>query len=162
MSTVRQFCAECQQERKQFADAGDKQSPGCAGLWRLAVGRDNGGWACLQSIFAPWLTRLCGAAIRQAPAISGLSSQDLPDFVQDIWHNLWRYMARNPNDALALVADDDLSRVIALIKTTVKNRGVELCRNRRAIAKRYRKMMDSRTMSRAAGAGNFPQLIHLL
>jgi len=128
MSQVQPLCMACTQERQQFRADHKKQSPGCAALWRLAVQRNNDAWGCWQHTFTPWLTRLCDTAIRQAPPISGLSAADLPDLVQDIWHNLWRYMVRNSTAALALVADDDLSRVIGVIKTTVKNRAVELWR----------------------------------
>jgi hypothetical protein len=131
MSTVRQFCAECQQERRQFAVYHESRSPGCAALWRLAFTPDDDAWVCVKTIFEPWLTRVCDTALKHAPRISGLSSEDLADVVQDVWHNLWRYVVRNRTAALLLVADDQIGRVIALIKTTAKNRVVELCRKPR-------------------------------
>jgi hypothetical protein len=48
MSTVRHFCAECQQERKQFAAHGESRSPGCAALWRLAFAPDDDAWGCVK------------------------------------------------------------------------------------------------------------------
>lgn len=131
MSTVRQFCTECQQERKQFAVYHESRSPGCAALWRLAFTPDDDAWVCVKTIFEPWLARVCDTALKHAPRISGLSSEDLADVVQDVWHNLWRYVVRNRTAALLLVADDQIGRVIALIKTTAKNRVVELCRKPR-------------------------------
>jgi hypothetical protein len=131
MSTVRHFCAECQQERKQFAARGESRSPGCAALWRLAFAPDDDAWGCVKTIFEPGLTRVCDTALKQAPRISGLSGEDLSDVVQDVWHNLWRYVTRNRADALLLVVGDDISRVIGLLKTTAKNRVVELCRKPR-------------------------------
>ena len=131
MSTVRQFCAECQQERKQFAAHGESRSPGCAALWRLAFAPDDDAWGCVKTIFEPWLARVCDTALKHAPRISGLSGEDLSDVVQDIWHNLWRYVMRNRADALLLVVGDDISRLIGLLKTTAKNRVVELCRKPR-------------------------------
>jgi len=131
MTTAQQFCKECQQERKQFAAEGTSHSPSCAALWRLAFGADEDAWRCVQTIFAPWLQRLGDAALSQVPKVSGLSKQDLPDLMQDVWHNLWRYVARNRADAQALVANDEIGRVIALLKTIAKNRVLELCRKPR-------------------------------
>src|SRR5690242_9776717 len=110
MSNVKRLCAECQKERKQFSSYGDKHSPGCAGLWRLAFAKDDDAWVCIKTIFEPWMTRLCDAAVNKAPKISGLSRQDVPDIVQDVWHNLWRYAVRNQTDVLGLLPGDDISR----------------------------------------------------
>lgn len=128
MPAIQQLCPACQQERKQFSAEGDKHSPACAALWRLAFAKDEDAWQCVQTIFEPWVKARCSAALQQAPKISGLSREDLPDLVQDVWHNLWRYNVNNPNEAQKLVSNDDLSRVIGLLKTTIKNRVVELCR----------------------------------
>ncbi len=128
MPTVKPPCTECQKERRQFLRDGNKKSPGCAELWRLAFAQDMDAWNCIKIIFEPWITRLCDASIYSSSKISGLSRQDVPDIAQDVWHNLWRYAVRNPTDALGLLAEDDISRVIGLIKTTVKHRVVELCR----------------------------------
>ena len=131
MSTAHHFCTACQQERRQFAAHGESRSPGCAALWRLAFEPNEAAWVCVKTIFEPWLTRLCAAALKQAPRGCGLSAQDLPDLVQDVWHNLWRYVARNRAAALSLVAGDEINRVIGLLKTTTKNRVIELCRRPR-------------------------------
>ena len=132
LATVQQLCTACQQERRQFAANGESRSPGCASLWRLAFAPDDDAWICVKTIFEPWLTRVCAAALKQAPRVCGLSAQDLPDLVQDVWHNLWRYVARNRDAALSLVAGDEISRVIGLLKTTAKNRVIELCRRPRS------------------------------
>ena len=131
MATVQQLCEECQQERKRFAANGESRSPGCAALWRLAFAPDNDAWGCVKIIFEPWLTRLCAVALKEAPRVCGLSGEDLSDVVQDVWHNLWRYVARNRTAALEMVASDEIGRVMALIKTIAKNRVVELCRKPR-------------------------------
>ncbi|MEZ4864349.1 MAG: carboxypeptidase-like regulatory domain-containing protein [Caldilineaceae bacterium] len=132
MASVTQLCAECRQERQRFAAHGERHSPGCSGLWRRACAKDEEAWRCFQSIFEPWLARLCNAAVSRAPRISGLSQQDAPDIVQDVWHNLWRYTVRNPAEALDLVGGDDLSRLVEVIKTAAKRRVLELCRKERA------------------------------
>jgi len=131
MSIVTPLCAECQKERKLFSERGDKQSPACAALWRLAFAKDENAWGCVQAIFEPWVKERCRVALNHAPQISGLSGEDLPDVIQDVWHNLWRYVVNHPTGALDVVQDDDLSRLIGLIKTTVKNRVLELCRKPR-------------------------------
>jgi len=132
MSDIQPLCTTCQQERQQFLTQGDKDSPGCAALWRRAFTKDEAAWHCVQTIFEPWVKGRCRAALQQAPKIAGLSSEDLPDVVQDVWHNIWRYTVNNRAEALGLVATDDISRVIGLLKTTIKNRVLELCRKPRA------------------------------
>lgn len=81
-----------------------------------------------KRILEPWVMRLCSVAIAKAPAISGLSRDDVADVVQDIWYNLLRFAVGNPTKALELLAQDDISRVMGLVKTTVKNRVIEIGR----------------------------------
>ncbi|MFN8444639.1 MAG: carboxypeptidase-like regulatory domain-containing protein [Caldilineaceae bacterium] len=131
MSEIKQLCELCQKERSQFAQDGNPRSPGCAALWRQAFAADERAWECVQSIFAPWVSRLCIAAIDKSPKFAGLSKEDLPDVRQDVWLNLVGYSTRNSEAVLQLVERDDISRVIGLIKTTVKNRVLELCRKPR-------------------------------
>jgi hypothetical protein len=128
MSLVQQLCTECQKERKLFSEHGNKHSPGCTGLWRLAFSKDQEAWNCIHAIFTPLIRNLCRAGIDQSPAMYGLSQRDLNDIVQDIWHNIWRYAARNSSAALDLVAHNDLSRLIGVMKETTKNRILELGR----------------------------------
>lgn len=128
MQNASQLCQMCQQERKQFSEQGDKHSPGCAALWRLAIAKNEEAWSCLQSIFGGWLNQLCKAALNHAAPHSGLSQADPADLVQDVWHNLWRYMARNPAEATQLVGQNEIGRVVGLIKTTAKHRVIELGR----------------------------------
>lgn len=131
MADSKQLCELCQSERRQFAQDGNPHSPGCAALWRQAFEKDERAWECVHTIFSPWASRLCAAAIDKLPQHAGLSKADLPDVLQDVWHNLVRYSVRNSEEALQLVERDDISRVIGLIKTTVKRRVVELCRKPR-------------------------------
>ena len=131
MPDIKLICDACQKERQIFSEDGFKHSPACAKLWQLAFKKDDDAWNCVKTIFEPWVNRLCGTAIAKAPAVSGLSKEDVVDVVQDIWHNLLRYIVRNPEEAGKLVERDDISRVIGLIKTTSKNRVLELCRKPR-------------------------------
>lgn len=128
MSDTKQLCELCQKERRQFAQDNNPHSPGCAALWRMAIAKNEEAWGCLQTTLGGWLNQLCKAALNRAAPHLGLSHADPADLVQDVWHNLWRYMVRNPADAIQLVEQNEIGRVIGLIKTTAKRRVIELGR----------------------------------
>ena len=133
MPDIEYTCDDCRRERVQFTQLGVKTSPACAQLWRQAFQRNQIAWSCVTSIFGIWLSRLCNDAITHAPSVCGLSRHDLEDVVQDVWLNIWRYATRNTEAAQDLLANEDLSRVLGLVKTTAKIRVVEICRGKRLL-----------------------------
>lgn len=128
MTEADHFCETCREERRQYAQSGATSSPACAELWRLAFSEHDEAWSCIITIFEPWLSRICNAAIQNSPRRCGMSNEDLADVTQDVWHNLWRFHVRNSTESATLVNSGDISRVLGLVKTTAKMRILELCR----------------------------------
>lgn len=116
--SVDQLVARCQQERSAFYTTGAGQSPACVALFRRAFAGDEAAWSAVYTLFDPQVR----AWIGRQPLL------DPEDAVQDSWRSFARSAPQRPG----LVAGDDLSLVLAYLRTCVKSAVLMLIRAMRA------------------------------
>jgi DNA-directed RNA polymerase specialized sigma24 family protein len=131
MSSVRSLCELCRAERRSWRAAGDKQSPGCAGIFRSWFAGDEEAWVCVSAIFEPLLTSWVSAWITKLGKQTALTAEDVPDLVSEVLHvRMVGYARRYPQRAAGLVDGADIAKVLGFVKTTTQNCVLEKHRQR--------------------------------
>jgi DNA-directed RNA polymerase specialized sigma24 family protein len=124
-ASVAELKEECLQERRKFRVDGIPTSPACVELFRRAFRNDQAAWSAVLETFQAQITgwkNVISAELRLAADFL-----DPEDVLQQSLLSFYRSAPKNP----ALIASDDLSHLLAYLRSCVKTALLEELRRRR-------------------------------